>query len=196
MRAFLLVVLSVLAVSCAPVDREAQRAAGGVVAVAPGITMTLPRPADLGRRMDVVQMVVGRYGDQSMTFESRLSVTPERVLLVSTDGVGRRAMTVEWSEKGIQADVAPWVPRQLRPANVLADLAFLYWPEAALRAALAGSPVTLTVTTNRRALYRDGQEIMRAEHTPGRLAAWPSSSHYLNLAWGYELTIKSAEVTP
>ncbi|WP_178130359.1 DUF3261 domain-containing protein [Reyranella sp. CPCC 100927] len=166
------------------------------MAVSPGVIMTLPGPADLGRSVDVAQMIIARYGERSVTFESRLSVTPQRVLMVSTDSAGRRAMTIEWSARGIEADIAPWVPRQLRPVNVLADLVFLYWPETVLRAAFSGSPVTLMVSPGRRALYQEGRELIWAEHTLERLAGWPRSSHYRNLAWGYELMIKSAEVTP
>jgi hypothetical protein len=164
----------------------------GSVRVAPGLVLVLPQPAELGRSLEATQLVTAHYGAQTFVFEGHVSATPERLLLVGLDPMGRKALSVTWSASGIQAETAPWLPEQLHPENMLADLVLLYWPEAVVRRGLAGSGGTVTSGARSRSIGLDGQELIHADY--GQDDAWTGSLHYRNLAWGYGLDVQSAEV--
>jgi len=159
----------------------------GRVTVAPGITLALPSPAALGRSVDAVQIVTARHRGDIFVFEGRLSVGPDRLLLVGTDSLGRRAMTVTWSQGQIAVERAAWLPESLRPENILADIVLLYWPEAAVRPGLTGAD--LTEQAGERAI---GSAILVSwQGDP-----WNGTAHLRNLAWEYELDVRSVLVEP
>lgn len=167
----------------------------GQANIAPHVILALPKPGDLGRRVEAAQLVTARYGDQTFIFEGHLSAGRDGFVLVGLDSLGRKALTITWTDAGVSYDAAPWLPNTLRPANMLADIVLLYWPEAAVRNALAGG--TLTTAPHSRSVVVDGKEILHADY---QLAngddPWTGRLSYRNLAWGYQLDIQSAEVTP
>lgn len=164
--------------------------------IAPDKVLDLPRPADLGRRVEAAQLITASRDGQTFVFEGRLSVTPERLLLVGVDSLGRRAMTVAWTESGLEVETAPWLPPALRPGSMLADIVVLYWPEAAVRQALAPTGGTLTADGGRRVVRIGEKEVLRAEHDWAEGAPWNGTLRYANLAWGYEIEVQSAEAAP
>jgi hypothetical protein len=162
------------------------------VLVAPTTAMVIPRPADLARTVEAVQLVSARYGGQTYVFESRISVTPDQFRLVSVDSLGRKAMTIVWTSGGVYYETAAWVPQQLRPENVLADIVLLYWPEDTVRRSLIGG--SLRSTEAHRTIVADGKDVIRADFQPQRSGdPWSGTLHYENLAWGYALDIQSQE---
>jgi len=159
----------------------------GRVTIAPGITLSLPTPAALGRSVDAVQMVTARHQGETHVFEGRLSVGPDRLLLVGTDSLGRRAMTVTWSQGRITVERADWLPDSLRPENILADIVVLYWPEAAVRPALTGADLT----------EREGERMIgEVIAVSWRGDPWTGTARLRNRAWDYELEVRSVVVGP
>jgi predicted exporter len=155
------------------------------VMIAPGITLTLPTPGDLGRSLEVVQMVTARHQGDTFVFEGRLSVGPDRLLLVGTDPMGRRAMTVTWSGGRIEIDRASWLPDTLRPENILADIVVLYWPEAVVRAALDGAALVQGAET---------RTVGEAITVTWRGDPWTGLARLRNQPWDYELEVRSMVV--
>jgi hypothetical protein len=169
----------------------------GTVQIAPNLALAMPRPGDLGRSFEVAQLVTAHYGDQVYVFEGHLSATPERFLMVGVDTAGRRAMTITWTDAGITYDAAPWIPAQLHPENILADMVLLYFPDAVVGRALAASGGTVATSPARRSIVADGKEIVIADYQPSVPGdPWSGRQHYRNLAWGYELDIQTAEPNP
>jgi uncharacterized protein DUF3261 len=167
------------------------------VQIAPNLTLAMPRPGDLGRSFEVAQLVTAHYGDQAYVFEGHLSAKPERFLMIGLDTTGRRALTITWTDAGITYEAAPWVPAELRPENILADLVLLYFPDAVIGQALAASGGTVATSPSRRSIVADGKEIVIAEYQPTVPGEpWSGRQHYRNLAWGYELDIQTAEPSP
>jgi len=164
--------------------------------LAPGEPLALPRPADLGRRVEAAQLITATRDGQTFVFEGRLSITPERFLLAGVDSLGRRAMTVTWTDAGLEVETAPWLPPALRPGSMLADIVVLYWPEAAVRSALAPAGGTLAADAHRRTVRIDGKEVLRAEHSWAEGTPWTGTMRYANLAWGYEIEVQSTEAAP
>lgn len=188
------IALLLLLCACAAPDAAVQRADAPLIA--PGEPLALPRPAELGRSVEASQLITASRGGQTFVFEGRLSVTPERFLLAGIDTMGRRAMTVTWTDAGVTAETAPWLPEGLRPGSMLADIVALYWPEAAVRRALAPAGGELKADAHRRSVTLDGKEVLRAEHSWAAGAPWTGTLRYANLAWGYEIEVQSTEVAP
>ncbi len=183
-------------VGCTPAGAPTSGLPNGQVTVAPGIVFSLPPPATLGRSVEADQLVTARYRNETFVFESRISVTPERLLVVGTDMLGRRAMTIEWNGDDLQADAAPWVPPELRARNVIADIMLLHWPENAVRAGLSPDATMRVAGPGRRVFAAEGRNMISSDRTDGGPESWSGRWTYRNLAWGYQLDIQSIEATP
>ncbi|MEA2756035.1 MAG: hypothetical protein QOJ54_2324 [Aliidongia sp.] len=191
-RAFVLLLSVVLLAACASATSPK-----GIVRVAPGLDLVMPQPRDLGRSLEATQLVSARFGDQTTVFEGHVSVTPERLLLVVLDPLGRKALSVTWNGAAVVSEKADWLPQALRPENMLADIILLYWPEAAVSRALAPSGGTLVGAPGSRSIFVAGQEVIHADYlSAAEGAAWAGHAHYRNLPWGYDLDIQSAIAAP
>lgn len=155
------------------------------VVIARDVALVLPAAADLGRPVEAMQMVSVRRQGETHVFEARLSVDGQRLLLVGTDSLGRRAMTIEWRGEVVIMDKAPWVPDALRPENILADIVLLYWPEAVVARSLRGATVSGDVS---------GRHIGEAIRISWDGDPWNGRSRLLNQSFGYELDIRSVTV--
>lgn len=157
----------------------------------------MPRPGDLGQTAEVTQLVTARYGAQSYTFEGYIKATPEQFLMVGIDSLGRRSMTITWTDRAITYEVAPWLPPQLRPENVLADMVILYWPEAAVRQALASSGGVVSVTPGHRTITKNDEAVVQVDYDPDAEGSlWSGQLRYRNLAFNYELEVLSVKANP
>jgi hypothetical protein len=175
---------------------------GDHVLVAPGLTLLLPGPASLDRRIEASQLVVARYGTRTIAFEARISAAPDHFDLLCIDTLGREAMRIHWTQAGIVAEKAPWVPENLRPENMLADIVMLYWPEAVVAEALAASGGTLVAAPGVRSIRLRGTEVIHADFQPlpggdpfgGNPPGgdpWNGNVRYRNLPRDYALDIQS-----
>lgn len=161
--------------------------------IGPTQRLALPRPADLGRSVEAAQLITARRGGDTFVFEGHVSVTPERFTLVGLDTLGRRAMTVTWTDAGVEVETAPWLPDGVRPGAMLADLVVLYWPDAVVRKALAPAGAELAADATSRTVRADGQDLLRARYGWTVGGPWTGTLTYANLAWGYEIEVQSQE---
>jgi hypothetical protein len=168
----------------------------GQVIVAPGIGFSLLPPAALGRSVEATQLVTAHYQHAAFVFETRISVTPARLLLAGTDMLGRRAMTVEWTGQDLKVDAAPWVPPELRARNVLADIMLMHWPGDAVRAGMAPGVSMREPSMGHRVIAVDGLDLIHADHNAGAPGSWNGRWTYQNSGFGYDLDIQSAETSP
>lgn len=160
---------------------------------APGKELTLPRPADLGRRVEAAQAITVRHGEQQFGLEGYVSVTPERFLLAGLDGMGRRALTVTWTDQGVTTETAPWVPQGLHPGSMLADIVMLYWPEAVVNRALAAAGGRLIAGPGTRDVYVGDRHILHADYDFSPDGRWTGRLRYTNFAWGFSLDVQTRE---
>ena len=161
----------------------------GTVRIGPEMYLSLPRPDELGRELEAAQLVAARYGEQTFLFECRLSATAGRFSFVGLDMLGRRAMSVVWTDSGVTAEKAAWVPQALSPERILADMVLLYWPDAAVQRSLRGAE--LRSTADGRLLLSQGKEAIRMQYRPLGADRWTGQLTLQNIAWGYELEIQS-----
>jgi hypothetical protein len=165
-----------------------------VALLAPDLPFRTPGPRELGASVRVTQLITARYQGETYAFETQLSVSPERLTLVCIDPFGRRALTVVSTGADLAVDAAPWLPDGLRPENILADMAVVYWPAEAVRSALYGTSATMSGDARHRAITVHGREVVRVEYDDAQDKAWSSSARYKNNAFGYELILRSASV--
>lgn len=171
--------------------------ASALVHLSPDLILTLPRPGDIGRAVEATQLVTARFGPQSIVFEGRISATKDRFLFTALDMIGRKAVSINWTADSIAYESAPWVPTELQPQNILADMVILYWPEYVVRQALRGSAGTLLATRMSRTVRAGDHEILRATYKMSHGDdVWSGQIDYRNLAWNYELSIQSTEASP
>lgn len=193
-RPFVVVLLAVAASSCTQRSIEQP---GRSVSISPDLTLVLPRPGDLGQSVEVTQLVTARYDAQSYTFEGHISATPQRFLMVGLDSLGRRSMTITWSDEAITYEASPWLPPQLRPENVLADMVMLYWPAASVRQSLATSGGILTTAPGRRTITLNDKPVIQIEYEPATDGSpWSGRLRYRNLAFNYDLEVLSVRSNP
>jgi Protein of unknown function (DUF3261) len=164
--------------------------------IAPELRFTLPSPRELGHSIDAVQLVTAHYRGDVQMFEAHLSVSPERLTLIGLDPFGRRALTVTMTDAGIDVDKAAWFPKALRPENILADIAIVYWPEDAVRHGLAQTDAVLRCDAKGRSIIADGHEVVRVDYAATDGDAWAGAAHYRNAAFGYELDLRSSRDSP
>jgi hypothetical protein len=189
MRACFAVVLAAVLGGCASTqDRAATPARIG-----PDLQFVIPGLRELNRSVDVVQQITARYRDRTFVFEGRLSASPEQLRLVGLDALGRRALSIVWEGDRIGFDPAPWLPDTLKPDNILADIAIVYWPEEAVRRGLAGSEAVRT-DQHERSISMRGNDIITVTYDNPNGEAWAGSATYRNIAFGYELNLRSVAV--
>jgi Protein of unknown function (DUF3261) len=162
--------------------------------IAPGAAIVLPKPREMGRSLEVVQLVTLRFAGQSLSFDARLSITPDRLVLVGIDGMGRRAMTVVWNGETMTVETAPWLPSAVRPSSILSDVVVLFFPIGAVRQALAAAGCELAITKRTRVVHCGEADVIQAEYDERSSALWNGKLQYRNLAWGYEVEVSSAEL--
>jgi hypothetical protein len=167
-----------------------------VAEFAPGRVLALPLPADFGRTVEAAQMLSAKYDGQTFLFEGRISITPERLVLVGVDAMGRRAMTATWDGRSLSIESAPWLPASVRPGSMLADVVMLYWPEAAVRKALTPTGCKLLTTAKTREVRCGEDTVLTAKYDWPAGAKWNGTLQYSNLAWRYEIAAQSKEITP
>lgn len=162
--------------------------------IAPDLRFAVPAPSELGYGVTVEQLVTARFGGETQVFQAHLAVSPERLTMIALDGFGRRVFTLSAGDAGMALDRAPAVPAGLSGANILADVAIVYWPEAAVRRALYGSAAVLESGDRWRAILVDRREVIRVSYDAPPGSGWASIAHYRNNAFGYELDLQSRRV--
>jgi hypothetical protein len=162
-----------------------------VAQIAPALRFVTPPPAALGYAIEVHQFITARYGRAANGFEGLLSVAPDKLQLVGLDGFGRRAMTIARSGDVVAFEREPWFPADLEAANILADIAIIYWPEEAVRQGLSGTRAVVETTAAERRITLDGEEIVHVAYDAGSQHPWDGPVHYRNAAFGYELALRS-----
>jgi hypothetical protein len=160
----------------------------------PGIEVVLPPSPELGRHVEAAQTIIAEFTGKRQMFEARISAAPGRFAMAAVDALGRRALTIEWTAAGVNATAAPWLPKGMRVRNLLADMMLIYWPEDAVRTLLWRSEARLDADRTQRRLSRGSDEVIRIEYAPSAERPWSGTTRFINRAWGYAITVHSAEV--
>jgi hypothetical protein len=186
---------AVLAVAGCAAPPPGPDATAAGVAIAPETRLVLPAPAELGRPVEAIQQVTARRDGTVYVFEVRLHAAADQVRLAGTDAAGRRAMTIDWTAGRLTVERAAWLPDTVRPEHVLGDLVIVFWPEGALRRALLQAEASLTADARGRVVRRDGKDLVSVRYDDNA-DPWSGVSRLHNLAWNYEIEIRSQRLVP
>lgn len=92
-------------------------------------------PAALGHTLALQQRLEFAFGPERRELDALLEVDAQRVQL-AVQALGRSGVTLTWDGSTLRQKRADWLPAAVRGERVLDDLQFVYWPVAAIRAAL------------------------------------------------------------
>jgi hypothetical protein len=163
----------------------------GSIAIAPGLQLAIPNGRELGYSVETTQLIDAQYRDQSQMFEAYVKVSPNKIVVVVFDPFGARAVTITATDDGIHSELAPIVPALLRPENILADLAIVYWPAMAVRRSLVGTSASLFDDAKERRIEVDGRTIVQVTYGSPHEDRWPQLAYLKNFAYGYGLDLQS-----
>lgn len=162
--------------------------------IAPNLYFLTPTPRELGYSVNASQLVTARYRGDVYVFQAQIAISPERLTMIGLDPFGRRALTITSTDSGVTVEAAPGLPDGLRPANILADIAIVYWPEEAVRQGLSQSPAILRASARERSILLNGTELIRVDYDAAQNGEWARSARYMNVTFGYELDLRSEAV--
>lgn len=162
--------------------------------IAPDLYFLTPTPRELGYSVSASQLVTARYRGDVYVFQAQIAVSPDRLTMIGLDPFGRRTLTITSTDSGVTVEAAPGLPDGLRPANILADMAIVYWPEEAVRRGLSESSAILRASARERSVILNGTELIRVDYDAAQNGQWARSARYMNIAFGYELDLRSVAV--
>ena len=162
--------------------------------IAPRTAFVVPSSGIDAVPKTVSQSIVAHYRDQSFTFDAQIQIAPQAFDLVALDGLGRRALTVHWTAGKMDFQAAPWLPPLMRPADILADIAIVYGSEPDVAQSVAHAGAALTTTPRTRTIAKGNRDLIVVDYGDGE--GWNRSAKLRNLAFGYEIDIRSAELSP
>lgn len=129
-------------------------------------------PASLGRGLSLSQIVTGHYGDKTYRMRFEVDITPSRLVIVGLSPLGVTLFTiVQDAQGGLDVEKTVPGPDVFDPRHMLSDIYLTYWPEAALRSALADIGMRLDDTPDgavRRIRGVDGNLIAEIQYAPNR----------------------------
>ncbi len=159
--------------------------------IAPNVVFVIPPPAELGQTATVAQTIVAHFRDQPYASRRRSRSRRTSWNSPALDGLGAARPDHRLETGRIEHKQAPWLPQFVRPADILADVAIVYWPEKIVASSLARSGATLSADSRSRRISMGGRDIMVVEYGEGQ--GWNRSAKLRNLAFGYEIDIQSSE---
>ncbi len=162
--------------------------------IAPKTVLTIPPPSAIGHSVDLAQSIVAHFRDQTYAFDLQIAIDKDRLDLVAMDGFGRRALTVSWKDNAPSFEKASWLPAVFRPADILASFVIAYWPDEVVAAAIKDPAVSVATKDGVRRISRNGHDLIVVTYGDGE--GWNRSATLKNLAFGYEIDIRSAENDP
>lgn len=165
-----------------------------LVPIAPGIFFPLPNPTLPGPPVTVSQVVTGHQRDTSFTFSTYLRYQSDGVRLVGLDALGRKAITIAWTDTGLRSEAATWLPSVIRAENVIADLVLAYWPLESIRSQADRAGLTVHDTPGNRMIRHGNEDVIRIDYKPAAGESWSRSVHFLNHGLDYQLDIRSMKL--
>lgn len=161
------------------------------VRIAPDLLFALPPlPPDM-KNVEAAQIVFGEAGSKSVQFQSLIRISSSEVTVIMLDPLGRRGMEIHWRADGVTYDAEPWVPDEVRPRNILADIVVAHWPAHDVRAGLTGTKARFEKNAQSRVISYEDREVMRIQYGPMFVDPWKGSLTIRNWALGYTLKIQT-----
>ena len=187
---FIIVAVSLLLTACQSTPETPPQ-----LVIAPGLEMDLPALAGPAKSFNATQMVVGTWRDRKFSLETHIERRGASLNVIALDTLGRRAMTIRWSNNNIKSTMASWLPEKLTADMMIAHMVLIYWPQQTLSAALHHRGIVIEQDGQSRQFLRDGQIIISVEYASDPEKAWNGKAQLVNSILDYRLTVQSNVLT-
>jgi hypothetical protein len=159
---------------------------------APTPAMSFPKPffaspGALSPR-SASQVIHAAYGSRVATLRTAVQIDAAGLKVVGVTATGMRLFAASFDGQRVSAERSPFVPKEVSPERVLADMQLALWPLASLQSGYADSGETVSepLPGVRRVLRGDRliAEVHYATDDP-----WTGRLWFVNFEFGYSLTI-------
>ena len=145
-------------------------------------------PAALGRELALQQRLSFEHGERRDSVDALVEVDASSLRLVM-HAQGQVALRLTWDGTVLDQQRADWLPAALSAERVLDDLQLVYWPAAAINAALPAGWHLREHAGQRELMHHD--EVVATVSFPD-----PTRARLRQHRQDYLLDIQSAPVTP
>jgi len=147
----------------------------------------LALPAALSPR-SASQVIHAVYGAHSTTLSTAIQLDAASLKVVGVTATGQRLFTVSWNGTSVSAQKSAFVPGNVDPERVLADMQLALWPLPAVQDVFgkAGLEVTEPFAGVRR--LRRGDALIAEVHYASA-DPWNGRLWFVNFQYDYSLTI-------
>lgn len=167
------------------------------------VFLTLPaNPWKAADPINIAQQVSATWTDpeaaetkERTTFIARIAITTSHVMVTVLDGLGRRALDIDWTESALNVTRADWLPDRIDARRLLADMFVTYWPLDDVKNAL-GYGMTIQQTPSGRIIHSDHTQNALITVTRPATDPWQGTATLHNACHGYTLTINSQRMAP
>jgi hypothetical protein len=184
-----LLIVSVLLAGCATGHLPPPNLSDRQALLAPGVVCDIPTPDANVRDVSAAQNIVVHAGHQTFGFQAQIQISGPEIDLAALDNLGRRGMTVKWRDGRLDVVRAEWLPEIVRPADILMDIAIVFWPEATAARALASCGAELREMANGRSVRAGNGAVLGVSYDGGE--GWSRTAHLHNPAFGLVIDIQS-----
>jgi hypothetical protein len=164
--------------------------AGCATHVQPPAKVPLASPAALSPR-SASQVIHAVYGARAITLSTAIQLDATKLKVVGVTATGQRLFTVSWDGVTVAAEKSVFVPDNVDPERVLADVQLALWPLADVQKSFgaAGLEVTEPFAGVRR--LRRGDALVAEVHYVGG-DPWNGRLWFVNFQYDYSLTIDTS----
>ncbi len=171
-----LILATVLLAGCAHTAR--QPAGPAPRGLAP-VSAVSPRSAS--------QVIHAAYGERAATLRTALEVSASDIKLVGVTATGQRLFAASYDGQTVHAERGTFVPADIHPERVLADMQLALWPLPALRQALGSAYEVAEPFAGVRRLKRDGHLVAEVHYAGDD--PWSGRLWLVSFEHGYSLTV-------
>jgi Protein of unknown function (DUF3261) len=161
-----------------------------------GATFRLLAPDTLSRSLVATQRIKGQFKEREFVMLAQLEIDHDHLAVVGATASGNTLFSVHYTRGTIAVERSSFLPEQLQPAYMLADLQMAFWPLAALEPQLtrAGLDISERTIQGQRSRYvRKGEQSLIEIHY-STTDPWQGSVTFENKAWEYSYTIDTVQV--
>ncbi len=134
------------------------------------------------------QVIHAAYGNRVASLRTAVQIDSDGLKVVGVTATGMRLFSASFDGERVSAERSPFVPKEVSPERVLADMQLALWPLASLQRAYADSGLTVSEPIPGVRRVVNGDRLIAEVHYASD-DAWTGRLWFVNFEFGYSLTI-------
>jgi hypothetical protein len=134
------------------------------------------------------QVIHAAYGSRVATLRMAVQIDSAGLKVVGVTATGMRLFSASFDGERVSAERSPFVPKEVSPERVLADMQLALWPLASLRNVYADSGQTISEPLPGVRRVLSGNRLVAEVHYASD-DPWTGRLWFVNFEFGYSLTI-------